>query len=92
MPGKVLLVSLAIAVALAGCAGSTVVHEITCPSEPPPDIPDLPPRPDPPDLRDLESDRYRIEGLWEGVETRQADYRKTWGLCQEQTIGLSGAS
>ena len=83
MPGKVLLVSLAIAVALTGCAGSPppVVHEIRCPTEPPPEIPTLPPRPDPPDLRALEPDRYRIEGTWEGIDTRQAEYRKTWDDC-----------
>ena len=82
MPGKVLLFSLAIAIALTGCGGTSVVPvEITCPSEPPPDILKLPPRPDPPDLRSLEPDRYRIEGLWKGMQARQADYRKTWRAC-----------
>lgn len=80
MPLKVLLLSLALA--LTGCVGPTVVpREITCPTEPPPTIPELPKRPDPPDLRSLEPDRYRIEGLWEGIKTRQSAYRESWDEC-----------
>ena len=56
------------------------VQEITCPSEPPPEIPPLPPRPG--DLRGLEPDRYRIEGIWDGIQTRQAAYRQAWVNCQ----------
>ena len=60
-----------------------VVHELRCPTEPPPEIPELPPRPN--DLRDLEADRYRIEGLWNGVQIEQDEYSGVWhGGCKEE--------
>ncbi|MCY4470774.1 MAG: hypothetical protein OXC08_18830 [Thiotrichales bacterium] len=82
-------VSLLAALALVGCASKPspppppVVHEIRCPTEPPPEIPDLPPRPN--DLRELEADRYRIEGLWSGVQIEQEEYSGVWhGGCKEE--------
>lgn len=60
-------------------SGPAVVHEFACPTEPPPEISDLPKRPG--DLRALVPDRHVIEGLWEGIKTRQAEYRKAWDAC-----------
>lgn len=83
------LLCLGLGVGLAGCIGSgtppakapTVVHEITCPLADPPEIPNLPPRPD--DARELQPDRYVIEGLWAGIKTRQDAYQESRENCKK---------
>ena len=55
------------------------VQKITCPTVDPPAVPDLPDRPD--DLRDLEADRYRIEGIWAGHKIEMFAYQMSRDEC-----------
>lgn len=89
MPRYLLFVGLAkpltVALALTACGPTKTADPIpvyiACPTVEPPAIPELPPRPD--DLRELEADRYKIEGLWSGVELEQDEYRFRWADCIE---------
>lgn len=83
---RAMAIALGAALGLSACVTTEekVVHvpvEFPCPSIPPPEIPALPERPD--DLRDLEPERYIIESLWGGIETRQGEYREKWEGCEK---------
>lgn len=78
------------ALILSGCFGlgapqtTTLVDNITCPAEPPPEIPELPDRAD--DLRLMPANRERIDGIWAGVVVRQDAYRETHSECPKGNI------